>query len=93
MLFGRLRDVGVEVEILARPVEVEVAIPFAGDVEHASYDGEMCSASGGPWWPPITSSNRLRSGFVGKSNPVQFFWGSFDLAVTRFSWGPAPQRR
>jgi hypothetical protein len=89
-LFAVLADAGVDVEILARPVEVPVAIPFPVDVEHATYEPEAAHA----FWRSLVSADRvlskIRSGFVGKASPVHFFWGSFDLAVTRFSGRPAP---
>jgi hypothetical protein len=90
-LFARLGEVGVEVEILGRPVEVEVAIPFAEDEEHAAYDAEFAHR----FWRSLVSAERVlsrfRSGYVGKASPVQFYWGSFDLAAARFSGRPAPR--
>lgn len=86
-----LRDVGIELQMLARPVEVEKAVPFAEDVEHASYDAAAVQR----WWRATVQADRVfkrfRSGFVGKQSPVHFFWGSFDLAVTRFSGRAAPR--
>lgn len=86
-----LRDIGIELRMLARPVEVERAIPFSEDVEHASYDGAAVQG----WWRALSQADRVfkqfRSGFVGKQSPVHFFWGSLDLAVTRFSGRPAPR--
>lgn len=86
-----LRDLGIELRMLARPVEVEKAIPFAQDVEHASYN----AAAAQKWWRATAQADRVfkrfRSGFVGKQSPSHFFWGSFDLAVTRFSGRPAPR--
>lgn len=86
-----LRELGFEPRILPRPVEVEVAIPFAEDDQHASYDG--LAAHG--WWRALAQADRVfkrfRSGFVGKQSPSHFFWGSFDLAVTRFSGRTAPR--
>jgi Family of unknown function (DUF5996) len=90
-LFARLAEVGVEVAIMARPVEVSVAIPFAEDQEHASYDPEYMHK----FWRSLVSADRVftdfRSRFVGKVSPVHFFWGAFDLAVTRFSGRTAPR--
>jgi hypothetical protein len=90
-LFARLREVGVDVTIMARPVEVPVAIPFADDHEHAAYDPEFVHR----YWRSLVSVDRVltqfRGGFLGKASPVHFFWGSFDLAVTRFSGRPAPR--
>ena len=86
-----LRELGIEFQMLSRPVEVEKAIPFAQDVEHASYD----AAAAQRWWRATAQADRVfkrfRSGFVGKQSPSHFFWGSFDLAVTRFSGRPAPR--
>lgn len=80
------------VAVYATPVEVSVAIPFAKDVEHASYDPEAAHR----FWRVLMRADqvfqRFSSRFVGKVSPVHFFWGSFDLAVTRFSGRPAPPR-
>lgn len=85
-----LREFGVVHPMLARPVEVENAIPFEQDEEHASYDSDAVQR----WWRAMVQVDRVfkrfRSGFVGKQSPVHFFWGSFDLAVTRFSGRAAP---
>jgi hypothetical protein len=79
------------VKILARPVEVEEVIAFEQDDRHASYDAPAVHR----WWLALVQINRVfaqfRSGFVGKASPVHFFWGAFDLAVTRFSGRPAPR--
>ena len=87
---ARLRELDVDVRIVPRPVEVEVAIPFAEDHEHASYDGDAAHR----FWRSLVDADRVlaafRSGFVGKASPVHFFWGAFDLAVTRFSGRRAP---
>lgn len=86
-----LRDLQVEPAMLARPVEVETAIPFAEDHAHRSYDRDAVQR----WWGALAQADRVfkrfRSGFLGKQSPVHFFWGSFDLAVTRFSGRPAPR--
>lgn len=90
-LFARLHELDVHPVIFARPTEVEVAIPFAEDHEHASYDRDFVER----FWRSLVSADRVfdqfRSGFVGKASPVHFFWGSFDLAVTRFSGRTAPR--
>ena len=90
-VFARLAEVGVDVPILGRPVEVPVAIPFAEDEEHASYDADAVIR----FWRSLVDATRVltlfRSRFVGKSSPVHFFWGAFDLAVTRFSGRTAPR--
>lgn len=76
---------------MARPVEVDPAIPFAEDETHAAYDADAVHR----WWRALLQVDRVfkrfRSGFVGKQSPSHFFWGSFDLAVTRFSGRPAPR--
>ncbi|MGH7290980.1 MAG: DUF5996 family protein, partial [Myxococcota bacterium] len=86
-----LRDLGIEVEINAKPNEVERAIPFAQDTEHHSYDGDQAQL----FWRQLIQADRVmtvfRGEFIGKVSPVHFFWGSFDLAVTRFSGRPAPK--
>jgi hypothetical protein len=87
-----LREVGVEVQIWKMPVEIPDPIPFDEDEQHASYDPEYVNR----FWQVLRSSERVmqefRARFIGKSSPVHFFWGSFDLAVTRFSGRPAPAR-
>lgn len=86
-----LGELGIEVQILARPVEVERAIPFEEDTEHHTYDGEQAQL----FWRQLIQADRVmnvfRGGFLGKVSPVHFFWGSFDLAVTRFSGRAAPK--
>ncbi|HYK22735.1 MAG TPA: DUF5996 family protein [Pyrinomonadaceae bacterium] len=87
-----LREVGVEVHIWKTPVEIPDPIPFDHDEQHASYDREYAER----FWRILRSSERVmqefRSRFIGKCSPVHFFWGSFDLAVTRFSGRPAPPK-
>lgn len=86
-----LRELGIEIKILARPVEVEVAIPFEKDEQHSSYDAEAVTR----YWHILVWVDRIfkefRARFIGKVNPVHFFWGGFDLAVTRFSGRTAPK--
>jgi hypothetical protein len=88
-----LKSLGIEVKIWTVPCEVPNPIPFDRDMEHASYDREQATR----FWRILlavdTVFKEFRSGFVGKNSPVHFFWGSFDLAVTRFSGGPAPERQ
>jgi hypothetical protein len=87
-----LRSLGLEVHIWKMPVEIPDPIPFDQDEQHAAYDPEYVSRL----WQVLRSSERVmqdfRSRFIGKCSPVHFFWGSFDLAVTRFSGRPAPPR-
>jgi hypothetical protein len=86
-----LADLGVQVKILARPVEVVEAIPFAEDEKHRSYDATAVQR----FWLALVQSDRVmkrfRAGFIGKSSPVHFFWGGADLACTRFSGRRAPK--
>jgi hypothetical protein len=85
-----LREAGIRVEITDFPCEIPGAIPFSTDRTHAAYDAEYAER----FWRVLVQVDRVfkqfRSGFIGKSSPVHFFWGSFDLAVTRFSGRPAP---
>jgi Family of unknown function (DUF5996) len=86
-----LGDLGIEVSILARPVEVVEAIPFAEDDTHRSYDAGAVHA----FWLALVRAHavmtRFRNRFVGKASPVHFFWGAPDLATTRFSGREAPK--
>jgi hypothetical protein len=85
-----LRQCGIDVEIWPVPVEIDNPIPFTDDHEHASYDRDAVER----FWRILIFTdrvlNRFRSSFIGKSSPVHFFWGSFDMAVTRFSGRRAP---
>jgi Family of unknown function (DUF5996) len=87
-----LQSLGIDVRINPKPVEVPDPIPFAEDHQHASYDQESAYR----FWQILQRCNTLftsfRARFLGKSSPVHFFWGSFDLAVTRFSGRRAPPR-
>lgn len=91
-VMATLRSLGIEVSIWKMPVEVADPIPFDEDQDHAAYDQEYAARL----WRILLSIDELfqvfRSRFVGKSSPVHFFWGSFDLAVTRFSGRRAPER-
>jgi hypothetical protein len=86
-----LGGLGLDVHIRPVPVEVEVAVPFAQDRTHAAYDPEWVTH----WWRVLVQADRVlqrfRGRFLGKASPVHFFWGSFDLATTRFSGRPAPR--
>ncbi|NAZ86103.1 DUF5996 family protein [Kineococcus indalonis] len=85
-----LGGLGVRAGIRATPNEVEPAIPFAKDHQHASYDPQAVNA----FWRQLLQAHRVlgrfRSHFVGKVSPVHFFWGAMDLACTRFSGRGAP---
>jgi hypothetical protein len=91
-LMGSLEALGIQVSIWRKPVEVSEVIPFDEDTKHASYDGEYANRL----WRILVLSEQVlqkfRGEFVGKCSPVHFFWGSFDLAVTRFSGRRAPER-
>lgn len=86
-----LDDLGIPVAIHSRPVEVVQSIPFAEDKIHASYD----AAAVHRFWQALVLVNRVftefRARFIGKASPVHLFWGSFDLAGTRFSGRRAPK--
>ena len=88
-----LAQLGIAVKIWPMPVEVPAPIRFTDDTVHASYDAKAVAI----WWSAMSKSasvmNEFRAGFVGKSSPVHFWWGAFDLAVTRFSGRRAPERQ
>ena len=86
-----LSALGISVRINETPNEIADAIPFSQDRVHASYDRDDANR----FWRILSLSNEVfaqfRTGFLGKASPVHFFWGSFDLAVTRFSGRTAPR--
>jgi len=86
-----LAEIGVDVRIDKRPNELADALPFDRDEVHRSYDRAHVER----FFAALRQIDRLckqfRSGFLGKASPVHFFWGSFDLATTRFSGRPAPR--
>lgn len=90
MVMSALKDLDLAVTINMMPNEVADPIPFDRDEEHRAYDREYASR----FWRVLVQSDRVfkefRSHFCGKCSPVHFFWGSFDLAVTRFSGRAAP---
>jgi len=89
-LFEKLNQLGIDVEIYARPNEMEPAIPFQENTTNRHYDPVVASTL---WQAMLKAKDvftRFRSEFVGKASPVHLFWGAFDLAVTRFSGRPAP---
>ncbi|MGH9856413.1 MAG: DUF5996 family protein, partial [Acidobacteriota bacterium] len=90
-VLAKLQKLGIEIQIHPIPNEMEVAIPFPEDEKHATYDPEFANR----FWRIVLSADRVfkefRSRFIGKCSPVHFFWGSFDLAVTRFSGRKAPE--
>jgi hypothetical protein len=85
-----LSELGIEVSIWTTPVEVPDPVPFEQDEAHRLYDPEYAQR----FWRVLAQADRVltefRSRFVGKASPIHFFWGSFDLAATRFSGRPAP---
>ena len=89
-LMDRLKALGLEVPIWTVPVELPDPIPFEQDRTHAAYDRRQAQQ----FWRVLVNVDRVlkqfRSRFLGKASPVHFFWGSFDMAVTRFSGRPAP---
>lgn len=89
-LLAELAGLGISVRIHGAPNEVEVAIPFAEDEVHGAYDAAYARR----FWEVLAGATEcleeFRTGFLGKCSPVHFFWGGFDLAVTRFSGRPAP---
>ncbi len=89
-LMGALRDLGIDVHIWTTPVEVARAIPFERDVEHCAYDAAQAHAFFRVLVGVEPVFERFRAGFVGKSSPLHFFWGAFDLALTRFSGRRTP---
>ena len=87
-----LHSLGIHVKIWRMPVEIPNPVRFDLDRVHASYDPEYAHR----FWRILVTVDSIfkefRSGFLGKVSPVHFFWGSFDLAVTRFSGRRAPER-
>jgi hypothetical protein len=86
----RLAALGLETHIWTMPVEVADPIPFEQDTRHVAYDPDAVQR----FWRILLQADRVmtqfRARFLGKASPVHFFWGSFDLAVTRFSGRRAP---
>jgi hypothetical protein len=91
-VMAALKQLDLNVTIWKMPVEIPDPIPFDQDEQHARYDREYVDRL----WRVLRASDKVlqefRSKFIGKCSPVHFFWGSFDLAVTRFSGRPAPPR-
>ena len=85
-----LDEMGIRVRIGEMPNEIASPVPFPRDRLHFAYDASAAHA----FWRVLIQADRIfklfRSGFIGKASPVHFFWGSFDLAVTRFSGRAAP---
>jgi len=89
-VMARLERLGINIRIGTMPSEIKHAVPFDQDHVHAQYDPVMARR----FWEALVQADRVfkifRSRFIGKVSPVHFFWGSFDLAVTRFSGRTAP---
>jgi hypothetical protein len=90
VLMRKLRSLGIEIHIWPQPVEVPDAISLDRNTSHASYDANYAHR----FWRALLATDRVlqqfRARFIGKASPVHFFWGSFDLATTRFSGRTAP---
>ena len=91
-LMAGLAELGLGVRIHTTPNELVDGIPFENDYTHASCDAQYANR----FWGALVQADRVfkvfRSRFIGKCSPVHFFWGSFDLSVTRFSGRRAPER-
>jgi hypothetical protein len=91
-VMAALHDLEMNIKIWTMPVEVPDPIRFEEDTVHASYDPEYANRC----WRALVKMDEVlkefRARFIGKVSPVHFFWGSFDMAVTRFSGKPAPER-
>ena len=89
-VMSTLRDLGLDIRIHTLPNEVADPVPFEKDEQHASYDPDYANR----FWRILVQTDRVfkefRARFIGKCSPVHFFWGSFDMAVTRFSGRTAP---
>ena len=89
-IMGRLKALDLPVRIWTIPVEIPDPVPFEDDHDHDAYDRDAVQR----FWRILVQADRVmtsfRARFLGKVSPVHFFWGSFDLAVTRFSGRPAP---
>jgi Family of unknown function (DUF5996) len=85
-----LERLDIETRIVGKPNEVDPAIPFAKDYQHAAYEADAART----FWQQLVQAQRVmtdfRAAFLGKVSPVQFFWGAMDLACTRFSGRSAP---
>ena len=90
-VMAALADLGIHIEIDEIPNELPEPIRFSQDTQHASYDPDAVRR----FFQILVNADRVfkqfRTGFLGKASPVHFFWGSFDLAVTRFSGRRAPR--
>jgi hypothetical protein len=91
-VMAALHGLGIEIRIWTMPVEIPNPIRFEEDQVHTSYDAEYANR----FWRALVKMDdvfkEFRARFIGKVSPVHFFWGSFDMAVTRFSGKLAPER-
>jgi hypothetical protein len=91
-LMSTLHSMNIDVKIFTTPSELADPIPFEKDTTHASYDPEYANR----FWRILLSTTdvfkEFKGRFIGKTSPIHFFWGSFDLAMTRFSGRRAPER-
>lgn len=90
-IFATLKTLGIDLEIYTTPVEMEDAIPFEKDTINATYDKSAAGALHQALLKMQNVLTHMRCNFLGKCSPVHFFWGSFDLAVSRFSGREAPK--
>jgi hypothetical protein len=90
-VLAQLTEMGLPIAINTTPNELVVAIPFENDEQHRSYDKHAVRRFFGALLQADRVLKEFRARFNGKCSPVHFFWGSFDLAVTRFSGRPAPE--
>ncbi len=90
-VMARLDELGIPVTIWPRPVEVETPIRFDEDHVHQSYDAAQVERFHAALVQADRALQRFRGQFIGKSSPVHFFWGGFDIALTRFSGRRAPE--
>jgi hypothetical protein len=88
---GRLKRLGIEVHIWTMPSEIETSLRFEDDRVHAQYDRHYVERFARVLVDADRVMNAFRARFIGKSSPVHFFWGGFDMAVTRFSGRTAPR--
>jgi hypothetical protein len=90
-LMAGLSRLGIDVHIATKPMEVEPAIPFDKDEQHASYEPMHAHLL----WRALVDADRVlkafQTGFVGKVSPVHLFWGGLDIATSRYSGRPAPR--
>ncbi len=89
-LFEKLASINIHIKIYDRPNELPDATPFKENTHNKSYDKQSVQNF---WQAAVSVHNvflRFRSNFIGKCSPVHFFWGAFDIAVTRFSGRKAP---